>query len=78
MENSRQNTFIFSILFLSNGEWRQSGDKSYAYMGLIPASKFVCNFLSSDTPRKRHHNRISILGLMSVKEKNKTKQNQKM
>lgn len=69
MDTSRQNTFIFSMLFLSNGVWRHCRDKSYAYIGLIPVSKFEYNFLSSGTPRKRYHNIISILVLMAVKEK---------
>lgn len=67
---SRQNTFIFSRLFQSNGEWRLCGDKAYAYMGQSPISKFVYNFTSSGIPRKRRHSVVrSTLGLMSVMEK---------
>lgn len=71
MENSTQTISIFSRLFQSNGERRQHGDKSYAYMGLIPVSKFVYSFISLGTPRKSHHNIRSILGVILVKEKKK-------
>lgn len=71
---SRQNTFIFSRLFQSNGEGKLCGDKAYAYVGLSPVPKFVYNFISSGTQKRYHSIVRSILGLMSVIEKkNQTK-----